>query len=113
MAISSTRTVIHGFTSDLQFSQSFDAAANVASPGLIEPVILAIGNNTITVPTGATAVTILPPTGNTSVLTVKGIAGDTGIAIHLTDPTSIGLATTVTTFVINASVSITARLIFS
>lgn len=64
------------------------------------------GNNTITVPTGGTmvsAVTIVPPVGNTVILTLKGVNGDTGIPLHLTGPSSLALPSTATSFVINAS----------
>ena len=54
--------------------------------------------NAIHVPTGATAVLIVPDSANTAAITLKGVTGDTGIALHLTDPTTIALSSSVTSF---------------
>ena len=114
MAISGTRAIVIGFSGDIAVqSNSFAAAANASSPGEIEPKALANGFNEIDVPTGAKAVTIIPPSGNTVTLTLKGVTGDTGIGLHLTDPTSIGLATGVTTIGITTSDTVTVRLVWS
>ena len=108
MAVTSDRVIGVTFTGDVNAPNlAYPAAQNAASPGAIVVANLAMGANTITVPSGAKAVTILPPSGNTVVLTLKGISGDTGIAIHLTDPTSLGLGTSVTSFVINAASAVT------
>lgn len=48
-------------------------------------VTLSSGANTITVPTGATKVIIIPPAANTQTLTLKGVTGDTGIPLSPTD----------------------------
>ncbi len=110
MAVQATRSTVITFTGDLAGTQTIDAAANVASPGSIEIQALASGANTITVPTstGVTVVacTIIPPAGNTGVITFKGITGDTGVALHLTDPSTVSLASTVTSFCLNASAAI-------
>jgi hypothetical protein len=74
---------------------------------------LSSGNNSITVPTGATALTIAPPSGNTVAITLKGVNGDTGIALHRTHPTSIGIYSTVTAIVLNAGSAVTVKLIWS
>ena len=108
MATTATRSVTTVYSGDVVGTQTHDAADNVLSPGMIELKTLASGANTITVPTGGStpkAVTIVPPSGNTVVLTLKGVTGDTGVPLHLTDPTSIGLGSAVTTFVINAASS--------
>lgn len=42
-------------------------------------------------PTGAVAALIIPPTANTNGITLKGVTGDTGIAISKTAPTLLGL----------------------
>lgn len=54
-----------------------------------EPVTvdLAMGDNTLTVPTGTTLILIVPPTSNAVALKVKGAAGDTGVLISKTKPT--------------------------
>lgn len=50
--------------------------------------------NTITVPSisggnKAAGVVIVPPTGNTSSITLKGVSGDTGVGLHLTAPQTL------------------------
>lgn len=79
------------------------------NPSAVRPedlVTLVAGANTITVPTGGstqpTAVTIVPPAGNTVSLTLKGVTGDTGVSLHLTDPTILAIASSQTTFVLTA-----------
>ena len=110
MAVSSTRAITHGYTGDVTLHEVASAAANASSPGTTEAKALANGANTITKPTGAVGVTLTPPSGNTVTLTLKGVSGDTGVGLHLTDPTSIGLAAGVTTFVITTNSTVTVRL---
>jgi len=112
MPVTSNRKVTITFENDIEYSQEFSAIQNSASPGAIDVVALVVGANTITVPTGATGATIIPPATNTETMTLKGVSGDTGIALALTSPTSIGLAT-VTSFVITAGGTITLKIIWS
>lgn len=110
MAIASARTVSITYSGDAVGTQNLAAAANTLSGG-IEVKTLASGANTITVPvvTGIavpTAVTIVPPSGNLTSITLKGVTGDTGIALHLTDPTTIALASSVANFVLTAGAQI-------
>jgi hypothetical protein len=113
MAVTSTRRVIVNFSGDINTQLDKPAANNSSSPGEQELVTLAAGNNTITPPTGAVACTIIPPSGNTSVITLKGVNGDTGVALHLTDPTSIGINSAASTFVLNAVSQVVVRLVWS
>lgn len=112
MATTSQRTVTVQFSGDQSGAETLSAAGNPSSPGGIVPQALASGNNTITPPTGATACTIQKPTGNTVALTLKGVAGDTGIALHLTDPDTVSLAGAAS-FVINAASGVTLHLFWS
>jgi hypothetical protein len=113
MSVTSNRTVQISFSSDVEYTQDFDAAVNASGSGQIQLVNLTTGANTITVPTNAVAVTIIPPALNAVTITLKGVTGDTGIALNLTDPTSIGLSS-VSTFCLTAGNSITGvRLIYS
>lgn len=82
---------------------------NTACPsGAPQALSLSSGANTLTVPTGAVALTIIPPAGNAVTLTLKGVTGDTGVALSPTNPTGpIPLATTVTTLVLTAGSNIT------
>lgn len=106
MALISTRSITCAMTGDIAFSRTDSAAENATAPGVIEKKDLSTGNNAITVPTGSKGVVIKPPTGNTQALVLKGINGDTGIAIAKVDPTSLGLDS-VSSFVINAAGSVT------
>lgn len=113
MAVTSVVQININFSGDIEYGQQFDAAANSSSPGLIDGQTLALGANVITVPSNTTGVTLVPPSANTTVITLKGISGDTGISIHRTNPTYIGL-NGVSTFVLDAAAQITGfRLIWS
>lgn len=112
MSIISNRRVINEFSGDYDFLAVSEAVENDSSPGTVELYALSSGANTITPPTGATGVTILPPAGNTVVITLKGVSGDTGIELSLLDPTSLGLNST-STFVLNAASAVTIQLIWS
>jgi len=92
MAVTSNRTCSVIFTGDLAATLPFSAAANASSPADVQILTLASGFNTITLPTGGSSVksaTIVPPSGNTQTLTLKGVTGDTGILLHKTDPTVV------------------------
>lgn len=112
MPVTSNRKITITFENDIEYSQAFDAIQNGSSPGAIDVVGLIAGANTITVPSGSTGATIIPPSTNTETMTLKGVSGDTGIALALTSPTSIALAT-VTTFVITAGGVISLKIIWS
>lgn len=86
--------------------QTLDAADNAASPAAISFVTLASGANTITPPAGFNSCTIIPPVSNAVAITLKGVTGDTGVRIHNTDPTSIGLDSSVGSFCLTAGSSI-------
>ncbi len=117
MAVGASRVTTITFTGDVTGVQTVAAAANVASPGQMDIVSLTTGANTITAPTGGSTpkcVTIVPPPGNTQALTLKGITGDTGVPLHLTDPSSVSLAGAFTSLVINAAGPVVGmRLIWS
>jgi hypothetical protein len=109
MSVSSNRNIDITFEGDIDSSTTYAADENVVSPGQHQVVTLALGANTITVPTGGTtpkAVTIVKPTGNTTSITFKGVTGDTGVRLHDTDPDSISLNSAVTTFVLTAGASL-------
>lgn len=108
MAVTSRRTIGISFQGAVDApGLSYAAAENSSSPGDIDLQNLASGVNTITKAIGAKAATIIPPTGNTVLITLKGVTGDTGVVIHPTDPTSIGLDATVTSFVLTAASAVT------
>ena len=111
MAITSSRTAQIQFSGDITTQINQSALDNIVSPAKVDIVSLVLGANTITAPAilGLVVVglMIVPPAANTQLITLKGIAGDTGIPIHLTDPTIIALHTTFTTLVLNAAAGIT------
>ena len=117
MAVTANRSTVVVFAGDTVGTQTHEAAENIASPGAIWNAQLASGNNSIAVPAGGavcTAVTIIPPEGNTVALTLKGVNGDTGIRLHLTDPSVIAVDTSVVAFVLYAANSLNGvRLIWS
>ena len=117
MAVSASRSVSVTFTGDVSATHSPAVAVNAQSPGTLELLAAAVGFNAIPVPlAGAvpTALTIIPPAGNTNALTLKGVTGDTGIRLHNTDPTVIALDPTVTSIGITVGTAITnLRLVWS
>jgi hypothetical protein len=106
MAVNAARQIAINLTGDVILDKIFSAAENAVSPGSVTVHTLALGANTITVPaaTGITVkgATIIPPAGNTQSLTLKGVAGDTGVLISNTDPTSIAFETAPANFVLSA-----------
>lgn len=118
MSVTSSRTIQIQLSGDITAGINQSALDNASSPG--EPVIqtLLVGANTITAPvvTGlvVTGLTIIPPAGNVNLITLKGITGDTGIALHKTDPTSIALDSTFVSLVLTVTVQINGvRLIWT
>ena len=117
MATVSARTQTITFTGDVTATQTNAALDNPASPGVIELQSLDAGPNAIIVPGGGAtpvAVTIHPPAGNVVPITLKGIAGDAGILLHPTDPSTIALGPLVNSFVLSTTGPITGvRFIWS
>lgn len=60
---------------------------STAALGVVSTLILAAGVNTVTVPAGATAVMIVQPATGTNAASLRGVSGDTGVAL-----TASGLA---------------------
>lgn len=112
MSIASNRRVINQFSGDYDLTAVNAAAENDTSPGSIFDYSLSSGNNTITPPTGAVGGTLIMPSGNTVLITLKGVNGDTGVALHKTDPTSLGLNTN-SAFVLSAASTVDIKIIWS
>ena len=110
MTTAAARVTTITYTGDTVGVQTGTAATNAASPGTMELKTLASGFNTITLPTGGSTVVgcmIIPPTGNVVTLTLKGVTGDTGVPLHLTDPTVLAFASGTTTFGLTTSATLT------
>lgn len=91
------------------------APDNNVSPAQIQLVTLAIGDNTITAPTaGATSksCTIVKPSGNAILIKLKGAGGDTGVKLSNTEPDTISLEATQTSFILNAAAEIAGVRLF-
>lgn len=65
-------------------------------------------------PTFATSggVFIVPPTGNTNTITLKGVTGDTGIPLNVSAPTFVCLPTTPVAFGITTGGSVVLKLVW-
>ena len=104
MAATGTITIIGSVTGLASGTKTISGTiSSSAAVGTISDTVLASGANTITVPSGATAVVIQPPSGNTILVTFKGVSGDTGVALHKTQPSVIALDSSVTSFVLTAA----------
>ncbi len=122
MNITSTRAVLIAFSRDIISRITLNALDNTVTPGIAADMVTLTtansGNNTIAVPSGTgivvTGLTIVPPDDNTDVIILKGVAGDTGIPLHVTDPTSIGLNSTFASLVLHVAAQIdNVRLIWT
>ena len=118
MGITSKRTVVVELSGDVTEGLIQSALDNITAIGKSELVSLAIGNNTITAPVVTafvnTGLVIIPPTGNATIITLKGVAGDTGIPLHLTDPVSLSLDPTFVSLVLSVPVAVVGvRLVWS
>lgn len=102
--------VISGLTSGSrkELALSWSITAGVAD---IQTVALVTGDNTITIPTGATFMIVSPPSTATSVITVKGAGGDTGhkIAQAVSTPLTVDDQTTT---ILNVSANVTVEILF-
>lgn len=91
-----------------------------AAVGQIATVALVSGSTTVTVPTGATCVIFAPPNAVSPIpnpqyagtITLKGISGDTGVAISNKWPTLLGFDTAPASFVVTATAVGTATVWF-
>lgn len=118
MSTTSSRTIQVEFLGDVNEQAIQSALDNTVSPGMSVIQTLALGVNTITAPVVSglivTGLTIIPPSGNINLITLKGVSGDSGIPLHKTDPTSLSLDTGFSSLVLSAAAAIVGvRLIWS
>lgn len=114
MAITTSTTLTQqssggGFVGPVYANTQTNVAGNPPSTAALTP-----GTN-VTVPVPATAAGVLlrPDPLNGSAITLKGVAGDTGIALHPTQPTSLAfVAGSVASFVLQASTTTTVALLW-
>lgn len=100
----SNRNVQIEFSGETATSIIQSALQNDVSPAESLLTTLVAGPNTITAPVidgfVVTGLTIWPPSANTIIITLKGVSGDTGFPLHLTDPSSFSLDPTFTSLVL-------------
>lgn len=118
MSVTSSVSIQLGFSGDVTENIIQSALDNSVSPAMNVLQTLAVGANTITAPVVAgivvTGLLIIPPSGNVNLITLKGVAGDTGVKLHLTNPTFLALDSTFISLVLNAAASIVGvRLLWS
>jgi hypothetical protein len=85
------------------FTIAVSPAQNATSPANHQLVAVISGNVTVTPPSGTLYALIVPPSGSTVTKTLKGVAGDTGVPLSLTNPSLISLAVSPGTFVLTGS----------
>jgi hypothetical protein len=61
------------------------------------------GDNTLAIPSGSMGLIVIPPTGNTTKIVLKGSSGDTGVSLHLTDPSKISIGSGQTSLILNVA----------
>lgn len=103
-----TLQIIANYVDNAGNQQGSPPVVNIATPNGSKTVtVLASGANTITVPQlpVPTFCIIIPNPSNTVAMTVKGIAGDTGIRISQIYPTMLSFdpAALPASFVVNAA----------
>ena len=116
---------LSGNVTNLPGSETFGPFVHTISNvvGQISTISLSSGANTVTVPSGTTRIVVVgpnmaSPSPNPSyggTLTIKGVSGDTGIAVSAGSFVSWGYDSVVTapsTFVINASTSTSVQIWF-
>lgn len=89
--------------------------SNTNGAGKMDLLTLALGDNVITVPSSGTVpkgVVIVPPAANNTTLVLKGVGGDTGVKIHVTEPTYLSLDPTQASFIINTAGTVTGIRLF-
>lgn len=115
MTTSAQRATTLTYTGDVAGAEVIAAVTNLASPAQTQLLTLAIGDNVITVPGGGSipvACTIVKPSGNVIAIKIKGIAGDTGVRLHGSDPDTISIDPSVASFILNVAAQIVGVRLF-
>lgn len=115
MSTTATRVTTITYSGAVTGVQTISAASNAASPGSTQIINLASGANTINAPTGGStpvSLTIQPPVGNVVTLTLKGVTGDTGIPLHLTDSCTVSLAASFSSLCLTAGNTVTGVVLY-
>lgn len=79
--------------------------------GRVTTTVNGFSNLTALTPAAATAVCIIPPSANANTITLKGVTGDTGIALSKTQPTIVSI-TAAATWGLTTSAATVLTLVF-
>lgn len=79
---------------------------NVTSPAKEDTITLAGGTNTLTLPTGTRLVLIIPPTGNVTTISLKGLTSDVGVQLDPGVPSLVAVPASLLTLVLTAQTNI-------
>lgn len=113
MGVTSTSGVVFSYEGDIvQPQQLIAAASNASCPGSEQLVAVSSSPVTVTKPAGAVGCIVQKPAGNTVVITLKGVSGDSGVQLALTDPDRLSLGAAQAAFVLVAASAATIRLIW-
>ncbi len=86
---------------------------NTTPPGNVPTnLALSTGNNTVTIPAGTNRIMLVDPPGSTNAKTLKGVAGDSGIALRPGDVHVFGVTSSQASFVVNAAAPETIAVAF-
>lgn len=118
MASTSSVTIQTSFSGDNVADLINSALNNASSPAEQIITTLLVGANTITAPVVSgvvvTGLMIIPPAGNTVIITLKGVSGDTGFPLHITNPSYIPVDPTFTSLILSVGTQINGvRLVWS
>ena len=114
MSTTSKRSIVVNFIGDFDADNSFSALDNETSPAQTQFVTLVPGDNSYTPPADSTALTVIFPAGNQTLVILKGDAADVGIELHKTDPSSVAINDPANAVILNAATTIDeVRLIWS
>lgn len=114
MPTTAERKLQVNLSGELEYSQIFSDEPSTSSPAQTQLVTLVEGDNTLLVPAGTTAIQIMLAgiIEDPVEISLKGSAGDTGIALDITRFSTIAVAG-VTEFILTASASLVVRLFFT
>ena len=110
MAITASYTLNLALSGDQVLNLAFVSAANAGSPFQEQLITTINGANTLTAPLGGSTpvgLIIIPPAANAITMILKGVTGDTGVPLHLTNPFITSLATTFVSCVITTNAIMT------
>ncbi len=108
VAVSGGKTVNYVFPNAVNTSPPQFAS----SPATEFDYVISATNLTVNVPTSALYMLIVPTPGNAVNLALKGITGDTGFALHPTNPSLVAIPSGTSTVVVSSVSSVSLQIMF-